>query len=189
MQILLAVDASELHRSAEARLWEVHSLFQSCASMPDGPADPEILRSAERMALPSMELKMTGCTSEGAEGRMQLGLALCPVGCLLISTSLTDGEPGVFGSEGSPLDRRSKAALHLPANIRLVKERASFSLALLELELGNRPWMVLPSNTRSFRLPSFHFPSSPFHAGDVLLCLGGPVWLLQYEYWKDCGSL
>ena len=44
---------------------------------------------------------MTGCTSEGAEGRMQLGLALWPVGCLLISTSRTDGEPGVFRSEGS----------------------------------------------------------------------------------------
>ena len=57
VQILLAVDASQLHRSAEAPLWEVHSLFQSCASRPDSPADPEILRAAERMALPSMESK------------------------------------------------------------------------------------------------------------------------------------
>ena len=101
VQILLAVDASALHRSADAPLKEVHSLLQSCASRPDGPADPEILIVAERMALASIDSKITGCTSEGAEGRIQSALALWPVGCLLISTSLTVGEPGVFGSEGS----------------------------------------------------------------------------------------
>ena len=166
VHILLAVEASELHRLVDAPLNEVHYLLQSCASRPDGPADPVVFSTAERIALASIDSKMTGCVSEGVEVRMQWALALCPVGCLLTSTSLTDGEPVVFGSDGSsrwrmpplsPLDRRSRAALHLPANMRLANERASFSLALLELVLGRRCWMALPSRTRSFRLPSFHF--------------------------------
>ena len=40
---------SEVQRSADAPLKEVHSRLQSCASRPDGPADPEILIVAERM--------------------------------------------------------------------------------------------------------------------------------------------
>ena len=53
------------------------------------------------MTLMSTDSKITGCTSEGAQGRLQSALALWPVGCLLICSSLTVGEPGVFGLEGS----------------------------------------------------------------------------------------
>ena len=72
VQILLAVEASVLHRSREAPLNEVHILLQPCASMPDSPVDPVILRAAERMTLASMDSKITGCASLGAEGRILL---------------------------------------------------------------------------------------------------------------------
>ena len=55
----------------------------------------------------------------------------------------------------SLFDRRSKAALYLPASIRLAKERAKFSLALWELNFGRRCWIALPSNTSSPSPPSF----------------------------------
>ena len=72
VQILVEVEASVLQRSREAPLNEVHILLQPCASMPDGPADPVILRAAERMTLASMNSKITGCASLGAEGRILL---------------------------------------------------------------------------------------------------------------------
>ena len=55
----------------------------------------------------------------------------------------------------SPFERRSKAALHLAANIRLAKERARFSLDFDVENLGNLCWIALPSSNRLFRLPSF----------------------------------
>ena len=73
----------------------------------------------------------------GGEWSIQLTWALWPVGCLLISTSLTVRELGVLESmwssrckmpPSSSFERRSKAALHLPANNRLAKERARFCL-------------------------------------------------------------
>ena len=76
VHILLAVEASELHRLVDAPLNEVHNLLQSCASRPDGPADPVVFSTAERIALASIDSKMTGCVSEGVEGRMQWALAL-----------------------------------------------------------------------------------------------------------------
>ena len=73
----------------------------------------------------------------GGEWSIQLTWALWPVGCLLISTSLTVRELGVLESmwssrckmpPSSSFERRSKAALHLPANNRLAKEQARFCL-------------------------------------------------------------
>ena len=49
---------------------------------------------------------------------------------------------------------RRKAALVFPTNIRLAKERASCLVSLEGGHLGRRCWIVLPSNTRSFRFPS-----------------------------------
>ena len=74
--------------------------------------------------------------------------ALWPGGCLLISTSLTVRVFGVLESmwsfrckmpPSSPFERRSKAALRLPANHRLAKERARFSLGFDVENLGNLP--------------------------------------------------
>ena len=55
----------------------------------------------------------------------------------------------------SLFEKRSKAALHLPANIRLAKERAKFSLALRKLNFGRGCWIAQPSNTSSPSPPSF----------------------------------
>ena len=70
MQSLFATRASELHRSVEAPLKAVHRRLHSCASTPEGPADPVVRRTAERMALASIESNTTGCISCGAEGMM-----------------------------------------------------------------------------------------------------------------------
>ena len=68
--------------------------------------------------------------------------AIWPVGCLLISTSLTVGELGVLGSmwqsrcriPPSPLfERISKAALHFPTNIRSTKYWVVFSVGFGEV--------------------------------------------------------
>ena len=86
------------------------------------------------------------CILGGEDWSIQLAWALCTVGCLLISTSLTIREFGVLESmwssrckmpPSSPFERRSKAALHLAANIRLAKERARFSLDFDVENLGN----------------------------------------------------
>ena len=62
--------AIELHRSIDAPLKLVHSLLHSWASRPESPADPVVLRAAERIALASSDSNMTGCASCGAEGMM-----------------------------------------------------------------------------------------------------------------------
>lgn len=95
---------------------------------------------------------------------MQLAWAVWPVGCLLMSTSLTVGESEMLGSMWSsrckmpppPLfERRSKAALHLPANIKSAKERAVLFVDFIVEVLGSLHWIALPSNSNSLRLPSF----------------------------------
>ena len=95
---------------------------------------------------------------------MQLAWAVWPVGCLLISTSLTVGESWVLRSvwssrcrmPPSPLfERRSKAALHFPANIRSAKDRAIFSVDFGVEVLSILLWIAIPSSSRLFRSPSF----------------------------------
>ena len=78
VQIHFAAMASELYRSVEAPLKAVQSLLHPCASNPDGPADPVVCSAAERMALASMESKMTGWISSGSEGRIHSALACSP---------------------------------------------------------------------------------------------------------------
>ena len=65
-----------------------------------------------------------------------------PVGCLLISTSLTVGESGLLGSVWSSryrmsslpfFERISKAPLHFPVNIRSAKDRAVLSVGFTEV--------------------------------------------------------
>ena len=53
------------------------------------------------MALASMESNITGCISSGRDGTIHSGWARCPWGCLLMRVSLTEGESGLLGSEGS----------------------------------------------------------------------------------------
>ena len=53
-------------------------------------------------------------------------------------------------------ERRSKATLHFPANIKSAKDRAIFCVDLGVEIFGSLFWIALPSSTRSFRLPSFH---------------------------------
>ena len=76
---------------------------------------------------------------------MQLAWAVWPVGCFSMSTSLTVGESGMLWSvwssrckiPPSPLfERRSRAALHFPANIKSAKDRAIFSVCFEEESLG-----------------------------------------------------
>ena len=66
---------------------------------------------------------------------MQLAQAVWPIACFLSSTSRTVGESVALGSVWSSrwkmppspvFERRSRAALHFPANIRLGKDRAIF---------------------------------------------------------------
>ncbi len=72
---------------------------------------------------------------------IHLGWGPWPFGCLLIRVSLTVGESDIAGSTASSKCRilpseslvsRFRAALHLPANIRLANERAEDSLDLEE---------------------------------------------------------
>ena len=66
MQSLLATWARAEHSPADAPLKEVQSHLHSCASRPEGPADPVVCKEAERMALVSMESNTTECiSSEG----------------------------------------------------------------------------------------------------------------------------
>ena len=62
--------AKELHMSVDAPLKPMHSLLHSWASRPEGPADPVVLRAAERIVLASSDSNITGCTSCGADGIM-----------------------------------------------------------------------------------------------------------------------
>ena len=79
---------------------------------------------------------------------MQLAQAIWPIGCLLNSTSRTVGESVVLGSVWSSrckmppspvFERRSRAALHFPANIRLAKDRAIFSVDFDVRVFGSLP--------------------------------------------------
>ena len=56
---ILATRAKEWHSSLDAPLKDVHSLLHSCASIPDGPADPVIFIAAVRMTLASIDSKIT----------------------------------------------------------------------------------------------------------------------------------
>ena len=71
VQILLATKAKESQSSLDSLLKDVHSLLYPCASIPDGPADPEVFMAAERITLASIDSKMIGCTSWGGDWRMQ----------------------------------------------------------------------------------------------------------------------
>ena len=146
--ILLATRAKQWHSSLDAPLKDVHSRLHPCASIPDGPADPVIFIAAVRMTLASSDSKITGCTSWGGDWRMQLAQAVWPIGCLLSSTSRTVGESVVLGSVWSsrckmPLspvfERRSRAALHFPANIRLAMDRAIFAVDFDVRVFGSLP--------------------------------------------------
>ena len=53
------------------------------------------------MALASMESNTTECILSEGEGMMHSGWARHPWGCLLMRVSLTEGESGSLGSEGS----------------------------------------------------------------------------------------
>ena len=69
VHILLAVNASELHRFLDAPLKEVHNLLHPDASSPLGPAAPVVRRTVDLMRLASSESKMTGwagCTSSSS---------------------------------------------------------------------------------------------------------------------------
>ena len=77
---------------------------------------------------------------------MQLARAVWPLGCLLISTSLTVGEFGMLASvqssrckmPPSPLfERRSKVALQFPVNIKSAKRWAIVSADFKAEVLGN----------------------------------------------------
>ena len=78
---------------------DVHSLIHRCASIPEGPAAPVMRMAGERIVAALIDSKMTGWGSMGGDCRIQLGSAGWLMGCLLISTSLTDGESGLAGSE------------------------------------------------------------------------------------------
>ena len=57
------------------------------------------------------------------------------------------------------LDRRLRAALHFPINIRLEKERARLKLPLVAPFFGSLCCMALPSVTSSSRYPLAHNPN------------------------------
>ena len=165
VQTLTATEAREAQRSVDAPLWLVQRRLHSCESKPEGPAAPFTLKAAERMALTSRDSNITGWGSCGSSGIMQELYAGWPTGCLLISDSLT---VGVFGSSGlarssrwrmpvfSSLDKRSRAAIHLPSNIRIEKEKARLELSLVYLFLGSPCCMTVPSLTGSAKSPLDH---------------------------------
>ena len=62
----------------------------------------------------------------------------------------------------SSLDKRSRAALHFPSNIRLEKERARLELTLVDPFLGSLCCMALPSLTSSSKSPLDHHPNLLF---------------------------
>ena len=77
-----------------------------------------------------------------------------------------EGFPPAF----SELDMRSNAALHLPINIKLAKERARLVLALADSCLGSLCCRVLPSITNSSKSP-FDQVINLFKALDVVFDL------------------
>ena len=163
--ILMATDAREVQRSLDAPLWLVQRRLHSWESRPEGPAAPFTLRAAERMALWSRDSNITGWGSCGSSGIIHEIYAGWPTGCLPISDSLTVGEFRSFGLTGSSrwrippfssLDKRSRAALHFPMNIRLENERARLRLTLFDPFLGSLCCMALPSLASSSRSPLSH---------------------------------
>ena len=71
VQILLATRAREWQSSFDTPLKDVHSLLHPCASIPDGPADPEVFMVAEQITLASIDSKIMGCTSWARDWRIQ----------------------------------------------------------------------------------------------------------------------
>ena len=101
MQSLFATWARAEHNAVDAPLKAVQSHLHSCASRPEGPADPVVRRETKRMALASMESNTTECVSSAGAWTMHSGWARCPWGCLLMRISLTEGESGSLESEES----------------------------------------------------------------------------------------
>ena len=101
VQICLANSATELHRSEEAFLKEVHKRLHPCESSPDGPAPPWDLRAAIQILSPSNCSNNTGCGIwTGEDWRRVSGWAGWPVGCFWMRISQTD----CYGAAWAPLD-------------------------------------------------------------------------------------
>ena len=141
LKIILATRAKEMQSSFDAPLIDVHSLLHPCASMLDCPADPVLSIAANRITQHQSTQKRRVYLLEG-DWKMQLAWAIGPVGCLLISTSMTVGESGLLGSvrlsrcrmpTSLLFERISKSALHFPVNIRSAKDRAVFFVGFREV--------------------------------------------------------
>ena len=88
----LANRANEWHRSFDALLNDEQSLLQPLASMPEGPAAPDVCRAADLILEASIKSKTTGCISLWTSPRLGMADAEagCPGGCLLFSASRTE---------------------------------------------------------------------------------------------------
>ena len=104
MQIRLAIRAREWYIFDEVYLKEVQNLLQPLASIPEGPAAPEMRSAADLIKSAPMQSKTTGCMSTGSPlvSRMEEAEAGWPDGCLLSSTSRTERDsPSLEGMESS----------------------------------------------------------------------------------------
>ena len=134
-QSLLAVLASDSHRSTDTVLKEVHMCFHAAASRPEGQAAPSIFNTVLLINCPSITSNMTGCGAGGGES----------------GSIRADGLGGCLG--GSFFSGTLQTVSKLSFSGSTTLSNGSVPIPLLSVTIGEQHELFLPSSALQISLP------------------------------------